>query len=116
MAPRNGSSRIDSPVPESVIAAKCASGLRANGLSTMEAISLEIIEPALADDGEDLPIGKNDCHLFAHPLEPAIEQGESDRAAKRRAEIARANVADHFHRRRRHPAGFSGDDLAAFGH
>src|SRR5258707_14128349 len=111
MTPRNGSSRLDNAASGWVIAAKCASGLRVNGLSAMEAISLEIIEPALADDGKDLPIRKNDRHLFAHPLEPAIEQGESDRAAERRTEIARGNVADHLHRRGRHPARLGGDDL-----
>src|SRR5260221_13856762 len=106
MTPQNGSSRIESPASEWVIAASCANGLRAKGLSAMEALSLEIVEPALADDGADRPVGENDRHPLAHPLEPAIEQGESDRAAERRAEIARGNVADHFHRRRRHPAGF----------
>src|SRR5260370_801144 len=47
---------------------------------------------------------------------PAREQGESNRAAERRAEIAGGNVADHLHRRGRQPAGSGGDDLAAFGH
>src|SRR5260221_9607769 len=111
MTPRSGSSRIDSPASEWVIAARCASGLRANGLSAMEPLSLEIVEPALADDGEDRAAGKNHRHRLAHPLEPAIEQGESDRAAKRRAQIARGNLAEHLHRRGRQPAGSGGDDL-----
>src|SRR5260221_13930509 len=114
MTPRNGSSRIDSPASEWSAAASCANGLRASGLSAMETLSLEIVEPALANDGADRPVGENHRHRLAHPLEPAIEQGESNRAAERRAEIARGNVADHLHRRGRPPARGRGRGLAAF--
>src|SRR5258706_16241789 len=108
MGPPNGRSRIESPPSEWVMVVRCLNGLRASGLSAMQAFSLEIIEPALADDREHRTLGQHHCHRFTHPLESAIDQAEGDRAAQRRAEVARGDVTDHFYRRGRNLAGFRG--------